>query len=169
MKINRQVCGPRKGRLSYAARKLLPNSCFALPTRRWGPMYVVYKGEIYPDAEHAANAKARATQAVEAGRMTAREQALVNRRADRIIALCRRVPKVNTDEGRGGELVVRAYTATDSKVRKVKGMTGAHRLADEAKRVKVAGKPVLAVVIADAAGATRARWERRKAGWRRVS
>lgn len=48
-------------KLTAKARKLLPSSDFGEPGARKYPM---------PDKAHAANAKARATQAVKAGRMS---------------------------------------------------------------------------------------------------
>lgn len=48
-------------KLNAAKRNALPKSAFGLPGKRAFPM---------PDKSHAANAKARATQAVNAGRMS---------------------------------------------------------------------------------------------------
>ena len=61
-------------KLSTSARKALPTSSFGLPGRRAYPM---------PDASHAANAKARAAQAVKAGRMSSGTQARIDAKADR--------------------------------------------------------------------------------------
>ncbi len=61
--------------LTAAARKQLSASQFAGP----GRSYPV------PDASHAANAKARATQAVKAGRMSAAEAARVKARANAVL------------------------------------------------------------------------------------
>lgn len=60
--------------LSSAARKAIPSSQFGLPGERKYPM---------PDASHAANAKARATQAVKAGRMSAATAAKIKAKANR--------------------------------------------------------------------------------------
>jgi hypothetical protein len=57
-------------KLSYAARKKLPTSVFALPGRRY-PM---------PDRAHAANAKARVS-----AHGTPEEKAIVNAKANRIL------------------------------------------------------------------------------------
>ncbi len=61
--------------LTTARRKNLPSSDFALPGRR------------YPveDKAHARDAKARASQALNAGRLTATEKAKVDRKADAVL------------------------------------------------------------------------------------
>lgn len=63
-------------KLSSARRKALPKSSFGEPGSRKYPM---------PDRSHAANAKARATQAVKAGRMSASEAAKIKSKANRVI------------------------------------------------------------------------------------
>lgn len=60
-------------KLNAARRNALPSSKFAGPDRSY-PI---------PDASHAANAKARATQAVNAGRMSASEKANIDAKANR--------------------------------------------------------------------------------------
>lgn len=62
------------GSLSSAERKRLPSSAFGEPGKRAYPM---------PDRAHAANAKARASQAVKAGRMSKAEESKIDARADR--------------------------------------------------------------------------------------
>lgn len=59
--------------LSTASRKRLPNSVFAGPDRSY-PI---------PDKAHAANAKARATQAVNAGRMSLATKAKIDAKANK--------------------------------------------------------------------------------------
>jgi len=61
--------------LTTARRKNLPSSDFALPGRR------------YPveDKAHARDAKARASQAANAGRLSATEKAKVDRKADAVL------------------------------------------------------------------------------------
>ena len=61
--------------LTTARRKKLPSSDFALPGRR------------YPveDKAHARDAKARASQAFNAGRLSATEKAKVDRKADAVL------------------------------------------------------------------------------------
>jgi hypothetical protein len=61
-------------KLSTGARKALPKSDFGLPGKRGYPM---------PDRSHAANAKARASQAVKAGRMSASTAAKIDAKANR--------------------------------------------------------------------------------------
>jgi hypothetical protein len=62
-------------KLTTAARKKLPESDFALPGRR------------YPveDKAHARDAKARASQAVHSGHLSATEKAKVDRKADAVL------------------------------------------------------------------------------------
>jgi hypothetical protein len=62
-------------KLSSARRNALPASSFAGPDRSY-PV---------PDASHAANAKARATQAVNAGRMSESTKARIDSRANRVL------------------------------------------------------------------------------------
>ena len=62
-------------KLTSKQRKALPKSDFAGP----GRSYPV------PDKSHAANAKARATQAVNAGRMSAAERAKIDAKANTIL------------------------------------------------------------------------------------
>lgn len=61
-------------KLSAARRKKMPKSEFGLPGSRGYPM---------PDKAHAANAKARASQAVNAGRMSKSTEAKIDARANR--------------------------------------------------------------------------------------
>lgn len=62
-------------KLSTKARKALPAKDFAGP------------GRSYPveDKSHARNAKARASQAVNAGRMSKSTEAKIDRKADRVL------------------------------------------------------------------------------------
>lgn len=60
--------------LRAAARNALPKSAFGLPGQRKYPM---------PDKAHAANAKARAAQAVNAGRMSKSTEAKIDAKANR--------------------------------------------------------------------------------------
>lgn len=62
-------------KLTTKARKALPTSMFAGP----GRSYPV------PDKSHAANAKARATQAVKAGRMSASSEAKIDAKANKVL------------------------------------------------------------------------------------
>jgi len=59
-------------------RRMLPDSAFGLPGRRF-PM---------PDPTHAKNAKARATQALERGTITAKQRTTIFRKADKVIRAC---------------------------------------------------------------------------------
>lgn len=62
--------------LSEKQRDKLPDSKFGLPDEHKYPM---------PDKSHARNAKARASQAQNAGRITAAEERKIDRKADRIL------------------------------------------------------------------------------------
>lgn len=64
-------------KLNAAARKHIPASEFGLPGARKYPM---------PDRSHAANAKARATQQVKAGRLSAASAAKIRAKADRMLS-----------------------------------------------------------------------------------
>ena len=63
-------------KLSAAQRKSMPKSEFGLPGKKAYPM---------PDASHAANAKARASQAVNSGRMSAGTEKKIDAKADRVM------------------------------------------------------------------------------------
>ncbi len=62
--------------LSTESRKKLPKSKFAEPDKRAYPI---------EDKPHARNAKARATQAVKAGRMSKSEAAKIDNKADAVL------------------------------------------------------------------------------------
>jgi hypothetical protein len=63
-------------KLSKADRDNLPTAQFAEPDKRAYPI---------EDASHAKNAKARASQAVKAGRMSKSEEARIDKKADAVI------------------------------------------------------------------------------------
>lgn len=63
-------------KLTTAARAAVPKSEFGLPGSRKYPM---------PDASHAANAKARATQQVSKGNLTEASAAKIRMKANRIL------------------------------------------------------------------------------------
>ena len=62
--------------LTEKQRDKLPDSKFGLPDEHKYPM---------PDKAHAANAKARASQQQNAGRITASEERKIDRKADKIL------------------------------------------------------------------------------------
>ena len=62
--------------LTEKRRDKLPDSKFGLPEEHKYPM---------PDKSHARNAKARASQAQNAGRITAAEERKIDRKADKIL------------------------------------------------------------------------------------
>jgi hypothetical protein len=63
-------------KLSESDRDKLPASKFAEPDKRAYPI---------EDASHAKNAKARASQAVKAGRMSKAEEGRIDKKADNVI------------------------------------------------------------------------------------
>ena len=63
-------------KLKAATRKKIPSSKFGLPGVRKYPM---------PDKSHAANAKARATQMVKKGKLSAASAARIRAKANRIL------------------------------------------------------------------------------------
>jgi hypothetical protein len=63
-------------KLTSSARNRIPSSKFGEPGKRKYPM---------PDRSHAANAKARATQQVKAGRLSSSEAAKIRAKANRIL------------------------------------------------------------------------------------
>jgi hypothetical protein len=71
-------------KLSTKARKSLPKSDFGLPGKKAYPM---------PDRSHAANAKARASQAVNAGRMGKGTEAKIDAKADKVLGRSKRKGK----------------------------------------------------------------------------
>ena len=64
------------GLLTTKRRKSLPTQDFGLPGSRKYPM---------PDASHAVNAKARATQQVKAGNLSPSAAAQIKRKANRVL------------------------------------------------------------------------------------
>jgi hypothetical protein len=64
-------------KLTTKARKSLPKSEFGEPGKRAYPM---------PDRNHAANAKARASQMEKKGKLSASSKAKIDAKADRVLA-----------------------------------------------------------------------------------
>lgn len=64
------------GLLDTKQRKVLPASSFGIPSQRAYPM---------PDASHAANAKARATQQVKAGNLAPSTAKKIDAKANKVI------------------------------------------------------------------------------------
>lgn len=63
-------------KLKSAQRSKIPNSEFGMPVERKYPM---------PDKSHAANAKARATQMVKKGKLSASSKAKIDAKANKIL------------------------------------------------------------------------------------
>lgn len=68
-------------KLTTKARNALPKSSFGEPGKRAYPM---------PDRSHAANAKARATQAVKAGRISVSTEKKIDAKANSILGKSRK-------------------------------------------------------------------------------
>lgn len=64
------------GLLDTKQRKALPKSTFGIPSKRAYPM---------PDASHAVNAKARATQMVKAGKLAPSTAAKIDAKANKVL------------------------------------------------------------------------------------
>jgi hypothetical protein len=75
LRLTAQTLGRIMAKLNAAARKALPKSDFAGPDRSY-PV---------PDKSHAANAKARASQAVNAGRMSKGTEAKIDAKANAVL------------------------------------------------------------------------------------
>jgi hypothetical protein len=91
VKIDHTRCGPRKGSLTTLERELLPPAAFAQPGPRKYPLYVIEQGRALPDREHAVNAKARAAQQYDAGRLSFTALGAIVRKADGMIDICDRI------------------------------------------------------------------------------
>jgi hypothetical protein len=63
-------------KLTAAKRKKIPKSEFGLPAERKYPM---------PDKSHAANAKARATQMVNKGKLSKAQEAKIDAKANKVL------------------------------------------------------------------------------------
>lgn len=90
-KIDNTRCGPRKGSLSTVEREFLPPAAFAQPGPRKYPLYVIEEGRALPDREHAVNAKARAAQQYDAGRLSFAALGAIIKKADGVIDICDRI------------------------------------------------------------------------------
>lgn len=71
-----RTVGEIAGKLTTTKRNKLPKSSFGMPGQRKYPM---------PDRSHAANAKARATQQVKRGNLSASEAAKIRAKANRVL------------------------------------------------------------------------------------
>jgi hypothetical protein len=86
------------GKLSANTRKAMASSEFGLPGSRKYPM---------PDKSHAANAKARATQAVKVGRMSESTKAKIDAKAD--VKLGENKPPRHKHKGALGDVMRKAH------------------------------------------------------------
>jgi len=105
-KIDNTRCGPRKGSLTTLERELLPPAAFAQPGPRKYPLYVISQGTALPDREHAVNAKARAAQQYDAGRLSFAALGAIIKKADIVIDVCDRIEAKPPTAARSAELAV---------------------------------------------------------------
>ncbi|HKT89504.1 MAG TPA: hypothetical protein VJQ59_13760 [Candidatus Sulfotelmatobacter sp.] len=87
-------------KLTSGQRKAMPKSEFGLPGKKAYPM---------PDASHAANAKARASQQVNAGRMSPSTEAKIDSKANKVLGkskgdLPKRGERTETNKRTRGEV-----------------------------------------------------------------
>ena len=75
-------------KLTTKTRKALPKSDFGLPGSKSYPM---------PDKSHAANAKARATQMVNAGKLSLSSKAKIDAKANKILDKKERHPRTHAE------------------------------------------------------------------------
>lgn len=119
------ACGAPYGKLSSRERKMLPKEVYGLPRVKKYPM---------PDSSHAKNAKARASFALRRGEITRGQFNQINRKADRIIAMCSRATKRWDEKRRGLE---RRLESLHKRIPK-KGKTEAWRKRERALRARIA-------------------------------
>lgn len=82
-------CAPR-GEITTSERKKLPAWAFGLPKEEKYPLYKPDANDKpIPSAQHAANAKARASGQFNRGKLSARKRDQIFRRADKVLAMCR--------------------------------------------------------------------------------
>lgn len=124
-------CGPKRGELDTQQRKALPSWAFGLPEARKYPLYVIDRGEVLPDREHAIDAKARATQQHDRGALSAYELGRVVAAADRVLALC---PGPGAADAGGWE-VKRHEADGSTKRRSARNHVDALRIVDEMRRL----------------------------------
>jgi hypothetical protein len=87
-KVAKNRCA-RKGSITSAARKELPSKAFAVPSTRSYPLYKLGgDGKLVPSASHAGNAKARAKQALNRGRLSKAQYGAIVRKANKVLSLC---------------------------------------------------------------------------------
>ena len=109
-----------------------------------------------PDREHAVNAKARATQQFERGNLTAASRREIERRADKVIALCDRKGRGNPDHNPGEKYTLKAFRNDGSvmRLRPASMPEALGRLEDMKERAGREG----AVHLVDAKGVIVKRW-----------
>jgi len=73
------------GRLTAEERRMLPDWAFGLPMQRKYPMYLIRRGEVVPSRSHAIDAKARALQELDDGRINAAQYHMIIDKADEVM------------------------------------------------------------------------------------
>ena len=64
---------------------MLPDWAFGLPMQRKYPMYLIRRGEVVPSRSHAIDAKSRALQELDDGRINAAQYQMIIDKADRVL------------------------------------------------------------------------------------
>lgn len=124
-------CGPKRGELDAQERKALPSWAFGLPEARKYPLYVVHRGEVLPDREHAIAAKGRAQQQYERGNLTDYERRRIVAAADRVMLMC---PEPEAADAGGWE-VKRHEADGTTKRRRARNHVEALRLVGEMRKL----------------------------------
>jgi len=73
------------GRISSAERRMLPDWAFGLPMQRKYPMYMMVDGDVVPSRSHAIDAKARAHQEFDVGRINRAQYEMIIDKANRLL------------------------------------------------------------------------------------
>ncbi len=88
IKDNPRACA-LPGELTTKARDKLPGKAFGLPKERKYPMYRMARGgTLVPSGSHASNAKARAQQEYDKGRLSKKKLLQIDRKADKVLREC---------------------------------------------------------------------------------
>lgn len=96
-------CGHATGPLTGKERDEMPDKGYALPKERKYPLYEYENGKLVASAVQASNAKGRATQQYNQGKLTKSKRDKIHKAADKVIALCKRDNP--GDPGRGWKVL----------------------------------------------------------------
>jgi len=116
-------------KLSANTRKAIPSSQLGIPSvRKGGKNQAARGGYPMPDKSHAANAKARAEQAVKAGRMSERQEEKIDAKANRVIRSGGGHP--GRDDGGKGRPMTSSAQRARIEARRAHGITTGRRRAN---------------------------------------